>query len=162
MAVRTIATLTFQDAYGKNTTRSYQSRDANPTDGVVQALATDAQAMTALSLIKAVVTREVDVSGITTPAVALSSRQKDASLKYQKSALRNSVAGPYTFNIPEPKAALVNANGTLVLGDAAFASWRENFDDGSGIPAVVGDWYVSDGEELVEDQDPLDGFLNKT
>lgn len=161
MAENTSVTFTYLDAYGKQTTRSYQSRDANPADGVVQALATDAQALTALSLVKAVVTREVDITGVTDAAEAKSSRQKDASLKYQKSALRNSHSGPYTFNLPEPKAALLDAGGNIILTDGAIDNWRENFDDGSGIPAVVGDWYVSDGEELVEDQEALDGYLNK-
>lgn len=161
MAERTTATITFTDAYGKTTTRSYQARDANPSDGVVQALATAAQALSALSVTKTIVSREVDVSGITAAAEAKSSRQKDASLKYQKSALRNSHAGPYTFNVTEPKAALVDGVGTLVLSDAVFDTWRELFDDGSGIAAVVGAWYVSDGEELVEELEALDGFLNK-
>jgi len=162
MAERTTVTLTFTDSYGKTTTRSYQARDANPSDGVVQALADAAQAISALSLTKAVVTREVDVTGSTTAAETKSSRQKDASLKFQKSALRNSHAGPYTFNLTEPKAALVDVDGTLVLSSTEFADWRELFDDGSGIAAVQGTFFVSDGEELVEEIDPLDGFLNKT
>lgn len=162
MAENTRVTLSFLDAYGKSTTRGYQSRAADPTDGVVQALATKAQALSALSIVKAVVTREVDVSGVTTAAEAKASRQKDASLKFQKSALRNSHAGPFTFNIPEPKAALVDTSGVIDLADAAVTGWREEFDDGDGIPAVVGDFYVSDGEELVEDGPPLDGFLNKS
>lgn len=161
MATRSTVTLTFLDAYGKQTKRSYQARDTEPSDAQVEALATDAQALTALSLTKAVVTREVDVSAITTAAESKSSRQKDASIVYQKSGLRNSKIGRYTFNVPEPKAALVNGNGTLDLSDGAFDSWRENFDDGDGIPAVVGDFYVSDGEELIEDAEAVDGFLNK-
>jgi hypothetical protein len=162
MADFTKVTITFLDSYGKTTTRGYQSRDSDPSDGDVQGLATKAQALSALSITKAIVTREVDVTGVTTAAEAKSSRQKDASLKYQKSALRNSHAGPYTFNIPEPKAAIVDGAGNIDLADAAVTGWREEFDDGAGIPAVIGDFYVSDGEELVEDQDPLDGFLNKS
>lgn len=161
MSESTKVTFTYQDFYGKTTKRSYQARDANPSDGVVQALAQAAQDLSALSLIKAVVTREVDITGVTDAVESGASRQKDASLKFQKSALRNSHAGPYTFNIPEPKAALLDANGGIILTDAAIAAWREEFDDGAGIAAVVGDFYVSDGEELVEEQDALDGFLNK-
>ena len=161
MAERTKVTITFQDDYGKQTTRGYHSRDANPTDVVVQALATKAQALSALSVVKSTVTREVDVTGVTTAAETKASRQKDASLKFAKSGLRNSHTGPYTFNLPEPKAALLDGAGNVDLADAAVTGWREEFDDGSGIPAVVGDFYVSDGEELIEDEDPLDGFLNK-
>jgi len=161
MATRSTVTFTYQDAYGKQTKRSYQARDDEPSNAQVVALATDAQALTALSLVKAVVNREVDVTAVTTAAVALSSRQKDASIVYLKSGLRNSKVGRYTFNVPEPKAALVAGNGVLVLSDGAFDDWRENFDDGSGIPAVVGDFYVSDGEELIEDAEAVDGFLNK-
>lgn len=161
MADYTKVTLTFLDDYGKTTTRGYQSRDSDPSDGDVQGLATKAQALSALSVIKAIVTREVDVSGSSTAAETKASRQKDASLKYQKSALRNSHAGPFTFNIPEPKAALIDGSGNIDLSDAAVTGWREEFDDGAGIPAIVGAFFVSDGEELVEDADPLDGFLNK-
>jgi len=161
MAARTNVTFLWRDSYGKTTKRSYQSRDANPTDGVVQALATKAQALSALSLVAATVSRAVDISGSTAAAEAKSSRQKDASLVFEKSLLRDSTGGQHTFNLPEPKAALVDASGKIDLTDGAVTGWREEFDDGSGIPAVVGDWYVSDGEELVEDADPLDGFLNK-
>jgi hypothetical protein len=124
-------------------------------------LAVDAQALSALSLVKAVVSREVSITGQSDAAEAKSSRQKDASLVFLKSNLRSSRAGRYTFNLPEPKAALVNADGTIDLTDAAVDAFRENFDDGSGIPAVVGDWYVSDQEELIEDEEAVEGFLNK-
>jgi hypothetical protein len=161
MATLATVTFTWQDAYGKTTTRSYQGRDNEPTDGEVQALAADAQALSALSLVKAVVTREVDITGQSDAAEAKSSRQKDGSLVYLKSNLRSSRAGRYTFNLPEFKAALLNADGTVIITDGAIDSWRENFDDGSGIPAVVGDWYVSDQEELIEDEEAVEGFLNK-
>jgi len=161
MATLATVTFTWQDAYGKTTTRSYQARDNEPTDAEVQALAVDAQALSALSLVKAVVTREVSITGQSDAAEAKSSRQKDASLVFLKSDLRTSRAGRYTFNLPEPKAALVNADGTIDLTDAAVDAFRENFDDGSGIPAVVGDWYVSDQEELIEDEEAVEGFLNK-
>jgi hypothetical protein len=103
----------------------------------------------------------VSITGQSDAAEAKSSRQKDASLVFLKSDLRTSRAGRYTFNLPEPKAALVNADGTIDLTDAAIDAFRENFDDGSGIPAVVGDWYVSDQEELIEDEEAVEGFLNK-
>jgi hypothetical protein len=161
MAVRVTCTFVIADSYGKKTKRTYQSRLANPADADVQDLAGALQAFTALSVIKATVNREVDISGQTTAAAALSSRQKDASLVFEKSGLRNSHIGQYTFNMPEPKAALVDGTGKIDLTAAAVTGWRERFDDGSGVPAVVGDWYVSDGEELIEDEDPVDGFLNK-
>jgi hypothetical protein len=63
--------------------------------------------------------------------------------------------------LPEFKASLLNADGTVIITDGAIDSWRENFDDGAGIPAVVGDWYVSDQEELIEDEEAVEGFLNK-
>ena len=161
MAVRTNVTLSFTDDYGKRTTRSYQSRDANPSDAAVQDLAAAAQALSALSVTKAVVSREVDVSAQSDAAESKASRQKDASLVYVKSQLRNSTGGQYTFNVPEPKAAIVNPDGTVDLTAAAVTGWRERFDDGAGVAAVVGNWYVSDGEELVEEQAPVAGYLNK-
>lgn len=161
MATLASVTFTWKDAYGKTTTRSYQARDNAPSDAQVQALAVDAQAYSGLSLIKAVVTREVDITGQSDAAEAKSSRQKDSSLVYLKSDLRSSRSGRYTFNMPEPKAALVQADGTVDLDSAVIDNWRENFDDGSGIPAVVGDWYVSDQEELIEDAEAIEGFLNK-
>lgn len=161
MATLATVTFTWRDAYGKTTTRSYQARDNAPSDVQVQDLAVDAQALTALSLVKAVVTREIDITAQSDAVEAKSSRQKDASLTYSKSDLRSSRSGPYTFNLPEPKAALVNPDGTIDLTSAVIDSWRENFDDGSGIPAVVGGWYVSDQEELIEDAEAISGFLNK-
>lgn len=161
MATKTMVKFIFRDAYGKRTSRSYRSKDDNPSDGDVQALATDAQAISALSLIKATVSREVDVTGITDAAEAKSSRQKDASIVYNKSSLGDSLGGTYTFNITEPKAALVDSAGKLILTAGAWDNWRENFDDGAGIGGVAGNFYVSEQEELVEDDDPIDGFLNK-
>lgn len=161
MAEKTMVTIGFQDSYGKRTRRGYMSRDADPTDAVVQALAQAAQDISALSVVYATVTRDVDVSGITEAAEAKASRQKDASITYTKSALRNSHPGPFTFNITEPKAALLNPNGSVDLANGLWDSWREKFDDGAGIAGVVGTFYISDGEELIEDEEPLDGFLNK-
>lgn len=161
----TLATVTFtwQDSEGKTTTRSYQARDNAPTDGAVQALAADAQALSAWSLIKAVVTREVDISGQTAAAEAGSSRQRDASLVYNPtSALRVSLGGSYTFRMPQFKAALLGSDGEISdLGAAAIDSWTENFDDGSGIAAVVGDFFIGNQQELLEEVEPTEGFQNK-
>ena len=159
--LKTYCTIQFLDSYNKPTTRRYQYRGANPSDADVEALATVLQAYTALSVVKATVSREVDVTAITTAAEAKSSRQKDASLIFQKSGLRQSSLGNFTLNTPEPKAALVDSIGKINLTDGAVTAIRELFDDGAGIAAIVGNWYVSDGEELIEDADLVDGYLNQ-
>jgi hypothetical protein len=161
MAVLATATFTWTDAEGKTYHSSYSARDNVPSDGEVQALAADAQAMSALSLTKAVVSREVDITGQSDAAEAGSSRQRDASLVYVLSSLRASINRRYTFTLPQFKAALLDAEGRIDVTDAVFDAWRENFDDGAGIAAVVGDWFAGNQGELVEDQEAEEGFQNK-
>jgi len=161
MATLATVTFTWTDDESKIYHTSYSARDNNPSDAEVQALATDAQAMSALSLTKAVVSRDVDITGQSDPAEAGSSRQRDASLSYFLSNLRASIARRFTFTLPQFKAALLDAEGRIDPAAAVFDSWTENFDDGSGIPAVVGDWFAGNQGELVESSDPLEGFQNK-
>jgi hypothetical protein len=162
MTVLATCTFTWEDSEGKTTTRSYTARDNEPTDGEVQALAADAQALSAWSLIKAVVTRTVDVTAQSDAAEAGSSIQRDASLVYNPtSLLRASLGGSYTFRMPQYKDALLSPTGTIDPTAAVFDSWTENFDDGAGVAAVVGDWFVGNQAELVEEEDPDEGFQNK-
>jgi len=161
MATLATVTFTWLDDEDKTYTSSYTARDNEPSDAEVQALAVDAQALTALSLIKANVSREVDITGQSDAVEAGASRQRDASLSYLLSNLRSSIARRFTFKLPQFKAALLDANGRIDPTAGVFNSWTENFDDGSGIPAVVGDWYAGNQGELVEDADPLEGFQNK-
>lgn len=161
MATLAKVTFTWLDSEGKNYHTSYTARDNEPSDVQVQALAGDAQALSALGLVKAIVTREVDITGQADAPEAGSSRQRDASLAYFLSNLRASVARRFTFRLPEFKAALLNANGEVDVTAAVFDAWTENFDDGSGVAAVVGDWYAGNQGELQEEVDPLEGFQNK-
>ena len=160
MANKTYCTLTFQDANKKKTTRSFRSRDDNPSDGNVEALAEAMQGLTKLSVVKAQVSREVDITAQTEDVVAGATRERQYAVKFQMSRLRNSGGGEHTFNIPDLQDALTDANNDkIVIGAAEFGAWRELFDDGAGIAAVQGNWYVSDDEELVEEVDPIEGGL---
>jgi hypothetical protein len=159
MGKGTYATFTMRDARGKVTQRRYQARDAAVTDAQVVDLATDLQALTKLSVVEATVSRAVDISAVTAAPVAGCSVNDKFNLRYEKSLLRNSHGGVYTFSVPELQDALVNSNGTIITTANEFDAWRENFDDGAGLAAVVGDFYVSDGEELVEDAEILGGEI---
>lgn len=153
MAKLAKVTLTFRDDFGRKQSNEYQWRlETPPADSDVEALATDAQALTALSLDEAQVTYSVDVSGQSDTVVTGASRQNDWSMEVNKSKLRNSRGGTYTFRkLPQPKAALIIGNTKQVDSEnAALNSFLENFDDGAGLAAIVGDWYISDGEEVVE------------
>lgn len=158
----TLAKVTFLwiDAEGKKYRSSYTGRTNTPSDAQVQALAADAQGLSALSLVKATVSRDVDISAQSDVAEAGSSRQRDASLVYFLSNLRASIAKQFTFTLPQFKAALLSADGTADVTQAAFEAFRENFDDGSGVPAVVGDFFAGNQGELVEDVDALEAFQN--
>ena len=153
MAKLPMVTLTFIDSFGREQSNQYQWRDATPpTDAEVQSLGGDAQAITALSLIRATVSYEVDVTSESDTAEAGSSRQNDMSLEVRRSTLRTSNGGTYTFRkLPQPKAAFTTpGQRTVITTDAAWNTFVENFDDGAGVAAIVGDWYISDREELVE------------
>lgn len=158
-----VVTFTWQDSEGKKTSRSFTARDNAPSDGEVQALAADCQALSAWSLIKATVSRVVDITSQSDAAEAGSSRQRDASLVFTPiSNLRASLGGSYTFRMPQFKAALLNSVGQVAdLTASVFGDFIENFDDGSGVAAVVGDFFVGNQGELIEEVDPAAGFQNQ-
>jgi predicted RNA-binding protein with TRAM domain len=54
----------------------------------------------------------------------------------------------YTFNLPALKAAV--KSGSNVNVTAALIAFLEHFDNGDGIAAVEGEFFVSDGEKLKE------------
>jgi len=160
MARQTFVTVKLQDSRGKTISRRYEARDAAISDATVQNLASKLAAMTKLGVIDATVSRSVDISVQATTPVAGCSKNDTYSVRYQKSLLRNSHGGTGTFSLPELKDSIVNANGTIIGTSAEFDNFRELFDDGSGIAAIVGDFYVSDGEELIEDAEVLGGEIN--
>lgn len=151
MAKLAKATFTLIDSENKTTTRTYTHRtsDAIP-EADVTGLATDLQALTGLSVIEAQITYPQDVSGISADVEDKASRQVDWSLEVRKSTLRNSRGGKYTFNLPDPKDVLQLGNGQVDQNAAVMNNFLENFDDGDGLAAVAGEWYISDGEEVVE------------
>lgn len=165
MAKLAKVTVTLLDDFQRTTKRSYTHRTSdNPPEADVTGLLTDLQALTALSVIDAQVTYPVDVSAIQDAVESDASRQNDWSMEVRKSLLRNSRGGSYTFNLPQPKAALTGPTKQIDTTQTELNDWIENFDDGAGIAAIAGNWYVSDGEELVEatggDQ-IIDAYLNK-
>ena len=164
MAARTYVTFTLRDSFGRIEHKRYEARSSAVTDGVVQGLAADLQALTGLGIEKATVSRAVDISGQADAIEAGSNKQADMSLVAVKSLLRNSGGGQYTFNLPEPKDAFLTSTAAVDVSDAAWNSFLENFDDGDGVAATVGDFYISDGEEIVEGaggSSIVDAFLNK-
>lgn len=161
MAVLATVTFTWEDDDEKTYNSSYTHRTNNPSDGDVQDLAGVAQGLTALSLIKATVTREVDITGESDAPEAGSSRQRDASLVYRTSVLRASRGKRHTFTMPQFKAALLNGNGEIDPAAAIWDTWTERFDDGAGIAGIQGGWFAGNQGELIEDSDPLDGYQNK-
>lgn len=152
MAKLATVTFTWLDSLNRTQTTERQWRlSTPPADADVQALAVDEQALTGLGLVKASVSYEVDITAQADEPEANSSRQNDWSMTVRKSTLRNSRGGTYTFRkLPQIKAALSGSTRIIDASPAAFNNFLENFDDGAGLAAVVGDWYISDGEEVVE------------
>ena len=163
MAVLATVTFHWQDAAGKTTTRSYKARSNEPSDANIQALAADAQALSAWSLIRATVTREVDITAQSQAAEAKSSRQRDASLVYNPTSVQDaSTGGTYTFKMPQFKDALLNAADEVDdLTATVFDNWTENFDDGQGVAGVPGSFYAGNQQQLIEESQPSEGFQNK-
>jgi len=162
MAELAIVTFELRDIYNRPRSISFQARTANPTDAQVAALAADLAAITRMGVRSAQVSRPAVIDP--TDPEDEANRQTDASLQVFKSDLRDSRGGTYTFTIPHPKVGLINADGTLDKTDNNIGSFLENFDDGAGVAAVVGDWFVSDGEEIIENTDGnniVAAFMNK-
>lgn len=145
-----VVTFSLLDSFGRITKRSYQARVADPATADIQSLAAALAAITRLGVISAQKTVPIDISAQATSPTDEASRQNDARLECYKSLLRDSRGGTYTFNLPHPKPVLINTDGTLNVSDAAFGNFVELFDDGAGVAGVVGQFFVSDGEELVE------------
>lgn len=155
-----IVTYLLRDSFGREQKRSYENRTPGaPAGGEVVALANALAAITRLGVETATVSYQEDISAAATVAANEASRQNDARLEVKRSG-----GGTYTFNLPHPKPALVNADGTLDIANAAFTTWVELFDDGLGIGGVAGDWFISDGDEVAEGvggDNIIRGFLYK-
>lgn len=164
MANDVYVTYVLEDSYGKRVSRRFQAKSAGVTDGQVQALGANLAALTQLGLIEAMVTKPVSITA--TSAVAESTRSAGAAVRYRKSSSSPSNGGVWTLKIPQPVAALVNADGGLDIANAVFNNFAENFDDGLGLLAVAGDFYISHGEELMEatasDNAVISGELDKS
>jgi hypothetical protein len=162
-----LATVTYGllDSGKRATSFSMQHRSADPSDGDVQAMATIIANITRLGVKSATVTRKVDISAEATDPENEANKIVTASLQVEKSVLRASHGGTYTFKLPHPKVALIDAaTFNLLITNAAFLALVEACDDGAGIAGVVGDWYISDQEEIVEGvggSNILKGFMDK-
>lgn len=154
-----IVTYKMQDSFGRVASARFEHRTNTPPSGDVQAMATSLANVTKLGVVSATVSYAEDVTAQATTPEAGANRQVDAFLQTRKAD-----GGTYTFTLMHPKDALVNANGTLDLTAGALINFVENFDDGTGIAGIAGDWYISDGEELLEGtggDNILAGGLNK-
>lgn len=136
-------TITLRDSNGMETSRRYEARSAAVTDAQAYALADLLQAITQLEVVGVQVTR--NVAGYTPIAAeANSAVAETASVRVEMAA-----GGFKTFSLPALKSAL--KSGSNVIGtDTDLLAFLAQFDDGGGVAATAGLFYVSDGEELSE------------
>ena len=164
MTNQTFVTFTLEDDYGKRTQRRFQAKSATVSDGAIQALGADLAALTRLGLVEATVTKPVSITPTT--AEAECTRSAGASVRYRKSSQTPSNGGIWSFHIPHPKGALIKGDNSLDIENSVFNDFAENFDDGAGVLATQGDFYVSSGEELMEatasDNAVISGEMDKT
>lgn len=135
-------TITLQDDNGLRTTRSYEGRIAALADADAIQLADDLQALTQLEVVDLTVTKRL--TGFT--PIAAETNSAVAETASVKTILEG---GDYhTFNLPALKAA--QKSGSNVNVTAALITFLEHFDNGDGVAAVEGEFFVSDGEKLKE------------
>lgn len=138
-----VVTVTLQDSNGMQTRRTYEARSAAISDADANALADALQAITQLSVTDVQVSRRV--TGFTsTAAEANSAVAETASVRTQLAS-----GAFYSLNMPALKAA-VKSGSNVVGSDANLQAFLANFDNGDGVGATAGNFYVSDGEELSE------------
>lgn len=149
-------TVILKDINGIETQKRFENRAATTTTEAIE-VADALQAITQLEVVDVLFTQRV--TGFTpTAAEANSSVAETASVKVDLADGQK-----YTFTLPALKQAL--KIGSIVDGsNAALKSFLEYFDDGAGVLNVVGDFYVSDGEEISEsfhEDDLTTGVVNR-
>lgn len=141
-------TVTMQDINGFTTKRTYEARSAALTDVQAEALADALQAITQLEVTDVIISRRA--TGFTPIAAeANSSIAETASVTAPSMTVAGADAGPYTFNLPALKAA-VKAGKNVDTTNANLLAFLAQFDNGDGVAASDGLFFVSDGEELTE------------
>lgn len=133
----------FQDSDLRESFREYEAPD-NLTVAEQQDLVQKVQDISALSVVGAKYTIDVDVSGITDPVEAGATVKKNAFLIAEKTD-----GDKYSFNLTQPKAALMSGTD-IVITSAAILAFSGLFDDGGGNDASTGLFTLSDGEQLKE------------
>jgi hypothetical protein len=138
------------------TTRTYEGRIAALADADAIALADDLQAITQLEVVDLTVTKRL--TGFT--PIAAEANSAVAETASVRTIMEE--GDYYTFNLPALKAAV--KSGSNVNVTAALIAFLEHFDNGDGIAAVEGEFFVSDGEKLkevsLEDSD-VTGKINR-
>lgn len=150
-------TITFQDSDGQQTQRTYEGRLAALTDAQAITLADDLQALTQLEVVDLQISRRV--TGFTpTAAETNSAVAETATIRAELGG-----GGFHSFNLPALKSTF--KSGASVNGnDAAIATFLGHFDNGDGVGATAGNFYVSDGEEISEtyvEGGKVSGKINK-
>lgn len=136
-------TITFQDSDGQQTSRSYEGRTAAITDAQAIALADDEQALTQLEVVDLQISRRV--TGFTPIAAeANSSVAETATIRAELEG-----GGYHSFNLPALKSAF-KSGATVNGNDAAVSTFLSHFDNGDGVGATEGLFFVSDGEKISE------------
>jgi hypothetical protein len=148
-------TVVLADSNGKETRRVYETKSTVGSSEVI-VLADALQAITQLEVVDVLWTvRETGFTPITVEAN--SSTAETASVSAQLADGRN-----FSFNLPALKAAM-KIGKTVDGTNATLMSFLENFDDGAGVAAVPGSFYVSDGQEISEvfhEADLVTGIVN--
>lgn len=149
-------TVELRDINDLRTQKRFENRAATTLAEAIE-IAEALQAITQLEVVDVLFTQRV-VGWAPIAAEANSSVAETANVKVRKAD-----GGEYTFVLPAVKQAL--KNGSQINGsNADLKSFLEYFDDGAGVLNVVGDFYVSDGEEISEafhEDNLATGVVNK-
>jgi len=150
-------TVVYEDADGQRTSRQYEARLAAVTDAQAIALADDAQALTQLSVVDLLITRRV--TGFTpTAAETNSAVAETATIRAQLES-----GAFHSLNLPAVKAGF--KSGKNINGAATeMITFLGHFDNGDGVQAAEGNFFVSDKEKLSElfiEAGNVEGKVNK-
>lgn len=129
-----VAKIILEDAYGRQTSKTYQSQDLldfATAQAALTALVTDLQGVTELGVVRTYLTEETVIDESPTGG---SNVDEGATLTTKKADTKK-----YSLKWPGPVGTLVNSDGTLDITNAALISFVENFQS-------AGDWTISDGE----------------
>lgn len=129
--------VTYVDAYGRTTTRRYENTRSTISDA-----ASDAGAMvTAYQAIGDLGVAKFEISQMTPQAVSPQAGSNLDTGGTVHAVLDN--AKGYAAHIPGIKAALVNSDGSLDLGDSDLLAWLALFQTGGKFRVSEGNYFTT-------------------